>query len=116
MNSLTSLSCITDASLINAAVYEDKDFHVEDEGMYELIDILLGHIVKKVPENPKTAHDVDGAMAHSIATALTLVYVLLLQSDMEQQSQLAEYIARVPNLFNCISSLLKVLIFFKGSL
>ena len=92
------------------------DFQVEDEGLYELIDILLGHVTKTVPEKPKTAHDVDDPMAHSIATALTLVYVLLLQSNMEQRSQLVEYIAKVPNLFNCISSLLKVIIFYKGRL
>ena len=72
---------------MNAAIFEGKDFQVEDEGMYQLIDILLGHITKTVTEKPKTAHDVDDAMAHSIATALTLVYVLLLQSDMEQRSQ-----------------------------
>ena len=99
---------------MNTAIFEDKNFQVEDEGMYELINILLGHITKTVPEIPKTAHDVDDTMVHSIATALTLVYVLLLQSDMEQRSQLAEYIAKVPNLFNCISSLLKVIIFHKG--
>ena len=101
---------------MDAAIYEGKDFQMEDEGMYELIDILLGHVTKTVPEKPKTAHDVDGAMAHSIATALTLVYVLLLQSDMEQRSQLVEYIAKVPNLFNSISSLLKVIIFYEGIL
>ena len=101
---------------MDAAIYEGKDFQMEDEGMYELIDILLGHVTKTVPEKPKTAHDVDSAMAHSIATALTLVYVLLLQSDMEQRSQLVEYIAKVPNLFNSISSLLKVIIFYKGIL
>ena len=68
---------------MSAAIFENGDFQVEDEGLYELIDILLGHVTKTVPEKPKTAHDVDDAMAHSIATALTLVYVLLLQSNME---------------------------------
>ena len=68
---------------MSAAIFENRDFQVEDEGMYELIDILLGHVTKIVPETPKTAHNIDCAMAHSIATALTLVYVLLLQSNME---------------------------------
>ena len=90
------------------------DTQMEDEGMYELIDILLGHIVKAVPEKPQTTDDIDGSTAHSIATTLTLAYVLFSQSDMEQRSQLAEYISQVPNLFGRISSLMKFIIFCEG--
>lgn len=94
----------------------ERDTQMVDEGMYELIDILLGHIIKAVPEKPQNTDDINCSTAHSIATTLTLAYILFSQSDIEQRIQLAECISQVPNLFGCISSLLKFIIFCEGKL